>query len=298
MPEGLANFFQLTISGLAVGCVYAIVALGFVIIFKATDVFNFAQGELMILGAFICYFFIVQLGLPVILAIILTMLSTALIGVIIEEVFLRPLVGQPIFSVIMLTVGLSVFLKGVIGLGWGYMIKKFPAIMDDSPVTFASIVISPLHLVTIGVTAALIIALTIFFKSSKMGIAMRAVANDQDASLLMGVSVRRTFGVSWAISSVVACIGGMLLASLTYLHPAQGGVGIKVFPAVVLGGLESIVGAIVGGIIIGVVENLAGGYLDPLLGGGVKEITSFILLIVILMFRPYGLFGKEEIERL
>jgi branched-chain amino acid transport system permease protein len=297
MTEALANFFQLVISGLAVGCVYAIVALGFVIIFKATDVFNFAQGEMMILGAFLCYLFIVQLGLPVLLAIVLTLLAAGLVGLIIEETFLRPMVGEPVFSVIMLTVGLGVFLKGVIGLGWGYMIKKFPTLIDDSPISFASVIISPLHLVTIIVTALLIVSLAIFFKSSKVGIAMRAVANDQDAALLMGVSVRRVFGFSWAISSMVACIGGVLLASITFLHPAQGGVGIKVFPAVVLGGLESIPGAVVGGIIIGVVENLAGGYIDPLVGGGVKEITSFVLLLLIMMIRPYGLFGKEEIER-
>jgi branched-chain amino acid transport system permease protein len=279
IPEGLTTFLQLILSGLAVGCIYAVVALGFVIIYKATDVFNFAQGELMIL------------------AFILTFFSTALIGMIIEELFFRPMIGKPIFAVIMVTVGLGVFLKGVIGLCWGYMIRKFPVFVPENAVSFAGITISPIQLTTIIITGVLIIVFALFFKYSMSGIAMRAVANDQDASFLMGISVRRIFGLSWAVSAIVASIGGILLSSITILHPSLTLVGIKVFPAVVLGGIDSIPGAIVGGIIIGVVENLAGGYIDPLVGGGVKEITSFVILIIIMMIRPYGLFGKEEIER-
>jgi branched-chain amino acid transport system permease protein len=183
------------------------------------------------------------------------------------------------------------------GLLWGYMIKKFPAFVSENPISLAGIVISPVHLATIIITGVLIVIFALFFKFSVMGIAMRAVANDQDASLLMGISVRRIFGLSWAISAIVASIGGILLSSITILHPSSSFVGIKVFPAVVLGGLDSIPGAILGGIIIGVVENLAGGYIDPLVGGGVKEITAFVILIMIMMIRPYGLFGKEEIER-
>jgi branched-chain amino acid transport system permease protein len=291
--EILRNIFQLTISGLAVGSIYSLVGLGFVIIYKATDVFNFAQGELMTLGAFICYFFVIQLHIPIFWAFALTFVVTALMGFVTEELFLRPMVGEPVFSVIMVTMGLSVFLKGLIGLSWGYMIKKFPSFVSESPVSFAGFIISPAHLATIVVSGILILAFACFFKFSSLGIAMRAVANDQDASLLMGISVRKIFGLSWAISAVVASMGGILLSSITYLHPSSSFVGIKVFPAVVLGGLDSIPGAIVGGLIIGVVENIAGGYL----GGDVKEITSFVILIAILMIKPYGLFGKEEIER-
>ena len=291
--EVLRNIFQLTVSGLAVGSIYSLVALGFVIIYKATGIFNFAQGELMILGAFICYFFIVQLHIPIFWAFLLTFFATAIIGLVTEELFFRPMVGEPIFSVIMVTIGLSVFLKGIIGFSWGYMIKEFPAFVSEAPVSFSGFVISPAHLVTIIVAGVLIAIFAVFFKCSILGIGMRAVANDQDASLLMGISVRKIFGLSWAISSVVAAIGGILLSSITYLHPSLSMVGIKVFPAVVLGGLDSIMGAIVGGIIIGIVENIAGGYL----GGDVKEITSFVILIAILMIKPYGLFGKEEIER-
>ena len=291
--EILRNICQLSLSGLAVGSIYSLVALGFVIIYKSTDVFNFAQGELMTLGAFICYFFVVQLHIPIFWAFLLTFAVTALIGLVTEELFFRPMVGEPIFSVIMVTVGLSIFLKGVIGLCWGYMIKKFPSFVSEDPVSFAGFIISPAHLATIVVAGILILVFACFFKFSSLGIGMRAVANDQDASLLMGISVRKIFGLSWAISAVVASIGGILLSSITYLHPSSSFVGIKVFPAVVLGGLDSIPGAIVGGIIIGVVENIAGGYL----GGDVKEITSFVILIAILMIKPYGLFGKEEIER-
>jgi len=289
----LGNILQLTISGLAVGSIYSLVALGFVIIYKATDVFNFAQGELMTLGAFVCYFFIIQLNIPIFWAFLLTFATTALIGLVTEELFLKPMMGEPIFSVIMVTIGLSVFLKGIIGFFWGYMIKKFPSFVSEVPVSFGGVIISPAHIVTIIVSASLILIFACFFKFSTLGIGTRAVANDQDASLLMGISVRKIFGLSWAISAVVAAIGGILLSSITYLHPSSSFVGIKVFPAVVLGGLDSILGAIVGGLIIGVVENIAGGYL----GGDVKEITSFVILIAILMIKPYGLFGKEEIER-
>jgi branched-chain amino acid transport system permease protein len=291
--DTLTNLFQLGISGLAVGSIYSLVALGFVIIYKATDVFNFAQGELMTLGAFICYFFVVQLHIPMFWAFLLTFVVTALIGFTTEELFFRPMVGEPVFSVIMVTVGLSVFLKGMIGLLWGYMIKKFPSFVSEDPVSFSGFIISPTHLATIVVAGILIVAFACFFKFSTLGIGMRAVANDQDAAMLMGISVRKIFGLSWAISAIVASIGGILLSSITYLHPSSSFVGIKVFPAVVLGGLDSIPGAIVGGIIIGIVENIAGGYL----GGDVKEITSFAILIAILMIKPYGLFGKEEIER-
>lgn len=297
MVEWLANLLQLGLNGLAVGSIYAIVALGFVIIYKATDVFNFAQGELMTLGAFVCYFFIVQLQLPFLWGFLLTFAAMACIGLITEELFFKPMVGEPIFSLIMVTVGLSVFLKGVTGLLWGYMIKKLPAFVSENPISFYGIVISPTHLMTIVITGLLILLFALFFKYSMVGIAMRAVANDQDASLLMGIGVRRIFGLTWAVSAMVASIGGILFSTINYLHPSSSHVGIKVFPAVVLGGLDSIPGAVVGGIIIGVVESLAGGYVDPLVGGGVKEITSFVILIIIMMIKPFGLFGKEEIER-
>ena len=291
--ETVSSVLQLTISGLAVGSIYSLVALGFVIIYKATDVFNFAQGELMTLGAFIGYFFMVQLQIPIFWAFILTFLTTAIIGLVTEELFFKPMVGEPIFSLIMVTIGLSVFLKGVIGFFWGYMIKKFPTFVPEEPLSFFGFIISPVHLTTIIVAAVLIAVFAFFFKFTNLGIGMRAVANDQDASLLMGISVRKIFGLSWAISGVVAAIGGILFSSITYLHPSSSSVGIKVFPAVVLGGLDSIAGAIVGGLTIGIVENIAGAYL----GGDIKEITSFIILIAILMIKPYGLFGKEEIER-
>ncbi len=293
LPESFLNFMQLVLNGLAVGSIYASVALGLVIIYKATDVFNFAQGELMTLGAFVCYLFVVQLHIPIGWAVLITFLATALIGLIIEELFFKPMVGEPIFSVIMVTVGLSVFLKGIIGLSWGYSIKKFPLFVSEAPISFFGFIISPIQLATIIVTGFLITIFALFFKYTDTGIGMRAVANDQDAALLMGIGVRKIFGLSWAISAIVAALGGVLLSNIMYLHPSLSSVGIKVFPAVVLGGLDSIPGAIVGGMIIGVIENITGGYL----GGDIKEITSFVILIAILMVKPYGLFGKEEIER-
>jgi branched-chain amino acid transport system permease protein len=256
--EVLRNIFQLTVSGLAVGSIYSLVALGFVIIYKATGIFNFAQGELMILGAFICYFFIVQLHIPIFWAFLLTFFATAIIGLVTEELFFKPMVGEPIFSVIMVTIGLSVFLKGIIGFSWGYMIKEFPAFVSEAPVSFSGFVISPAHLVTIIVAGVLITIFAVFFKCSILGIGMRAVANDQDASLLMGISVRKIFGLSWAISSVVAAIGGILLSSITYLHPSLSMVGIKVFPAVVLGDLTVSWGPLWGALSSGLWKTLPG----------------------------------------
>lgn len=297
ITQEFGHFIQLIVNGLALGTIYSIVALGFVLVYKATDIFNFAQGELMILGAFLCYSFVTHFHVHFIWAFLLNLIAMGLIGLLTEEVIFKPIIGEPLFAVIMATVGLSVLLRGVIGLSWGYMMKEFPAFVSEAPISFSGIILSPAHLITIIITSSLVLLFALFFKFSKLGIAMKAVASDLGASLLMGISPRKIFGVTWAIAAAVASIGGILLASITYLHPSLSSVGIKVFPAVVLGGLDSVPGAIIGGVIIGIVENIAGGYLDPIIGGGVKEITAFAVLIAIMMIKPYGLFGKEKIER-
>lgn len=290
-------FLQLILSGLAVGSVYAMVALGFVLIYKATDVFNFAQGELMMLGAYVSYTLVIHLGLGYLAAFLLTACFCFLFGMLIEMLILRPLLGKPIFSVIMVTIGLAVILQGTISLIWGDDVYNYPTFLSDQAHNLHGILVKPIEIWIFGITVILVLFFLVFFKYSKVGVAMRGTANDQDTALLMGISVKRIFSLSWAIAAIIAAIGGISYANLLFLSPDMCHIGLRAFPAAILGGLDSIAGAIIGGIIIGLCETLAGAYLDQLMGGGIKEITSFVILITILMVKPYGLFGKREIIR-
>jgi len=293
----MTDFLQIVLNGVALGSIYAIVALGFVLIYKATDVFNFAQGELMMVGAYICYTLIVHLGMGYWLSFFLTLCFCFGFGMIIEVLILRPLLGKPIFSVIMVTVGLAVILQGSVSLIWGDDVYNFPKLFSDKTLRFSGISLKPTDIWVFVATFLLVIGFYIFFRRSRMGLAMRGTANNQDTALLMGINVKRVFSLSWAIAACIAAVGGACYANVLFLAPDMGHIGLKAFPAAILGGLDSIPGAIVGGIIIGVCETLAGGYLDQMVGGGIKEISSFIILITILMIKPYGLFGKEKITR-
>lgn len=293
----MTNFLQIILNGVALGSIYAIVALGFVLIYKATDVFNFAQGELMMVGAYICYTLIVHLGLGYWAAFLLTFLFCFVFGMVIEILILRPLLGKPIFSVIMVTVGLAVILQGSVSLIWGDDVYGFPKLFSDEVIRFPGISLKPTDIWVFAATFLLVVGFYFFFRRSKVGLAMRGTANNQHIALLMGINVKRVFSISWAIAACIAAVGGICYANVLFLAPDMSHIGLKAFPAAILGGLDSIPGAIVGGIIIGVCETLAGGYLDQMAGGGVKEITSFIILIAILMIKPYGLFGKEKITR-
>jgi len=293
------NFFiQLAINGVVIGSIYALVALGFVIIYKASGIINFAQGEFLVLGAYVCLAILSSGRVPVVPAFFLTLAFSAVLGVLLERLILRPLIGEPVISVIMVTFGLSSILRAVVQGIWGTDTRPFPALFPSTPVMFGPVPVSQGYLWSLGSVALLLILFSTFFRYSRQGIAMRATAFSQQVALSMGISVKRIFALSWSIAAIVSAIGGVLLGSI------RGGVdgslaflGLKVVPVTILGGLDSIQGAIVGGVIIGVLENLSGGYLDPLVGGGVKEVAPFIALVLILMIRPYGLFGKVHIER-
>jgi len=293
------NFFlQLAINGVVIGSIYALVALGFVIIYKASGIINFAQGEFLVLGAYVCLAILSSGRVPVVPAFFLTLAFSAVLGVLLERLILRPMIGEPVISVIMVTFGLSNILRAVVQGLWGTDTRPFPALFPSTPVMFGPVPVSQGYLWSLGSVALLLILFSTFFRYSREGIAMRATAFSQQVALSMGISVKRIFALSWSIAAIVSAIGGVLLGSI------RGGVdgslaflGLKVVPVTILGGLDSIQGAIVGGLIIGVLENLSGGYLDPLLGGGVKEVAPFIALVLILMIRPYGLFGKVHIER-
>jgi len=271
-------FAELTLAGLANGMIYALIAIGFIIIYKATDVINFAQGPLLLLGAYLGYTFL-SLGLPVWLGIGLALGVAALVGVAIARFALRPLIGEPVISMIMATVALSSILHALIQGIWGVRPRNFPLNVDRP--------------VVIGVAAVSLFALGWFFRRSREGLAMRAVADDQQAAMSMGVSLPRTLSIAWALASAAAALGGILLAGLVGVTQDITAIGLRVFPVVILGGLDSIVGAVIGGALIGLVEAYAAGYI----GMGVQTLVPYALLLVVLMVRPYGLFGKRRMER-
>jgi branched-chain amino acid transport system permease protein len=290
-------FLQLLLNGLVVGSIYSLVALGFVIIFKSSGILNFAQGEFLLLGAYV-FLAISSARAPIGAALLLTFAFSAILGIVLERLVLRPLIGEPIISVIMVTLGLSSVLRAIVQGIWGTDTRPLPSVFSLDPIQLGPLPIARGYLYSAGCVAVLLVVLTLFFKYARPGIAMRATADSQQVALSMGISVRRIFALSWSIAAVVSAVGGILLATL------RGGVdgslavlGLKVLPAVIVGGLDSIGGAILGGLLIGVLENLSGGYLDPLFGGGVKEVAPFVALVLILMVRPYGLFGKVRIER-
>jgi len=291
-------FVQLVLNGIVTGSIYSLVALGFVVIYKSTGVLNFAQGEFMMLGAYVCLALTVEYHLPFVAAFVVTMAFMALLGVLTERLILRPMIGEPVISLIMVTLGLSAILKGVVQAIWGTDLRPFPTIFPSDPVQLGPLPVSQGYLYSTASVAVLLVVFTLFFKFTRSGIAMRATAFSQQVALSMGISVKRIFALAWSIAAVVSAIGGVLLAGVRGgLDAALALFGLKVIPVVILGGLDSIGGAIVGGVVMGVLENLAGGYLDPVVGGGAKEVAPFIVLVVILTIKPYGLFGKVKIER-
>jgi branched-chain amino acid transport system permease protein len=290
-------FLQLALNGIVVGSIYALVALGFVIIYKSSGVLNFAQGEFLLLGGYV-FWALTEGHAPWPYAAGLTIVFSILLGLALERLILRPMIGEPIISVIMVTLGLSSVLRAIVLGAWGTDTRPYPALFSSEPLMLGPVPISRGYLFSMMIAGALLLAFTLFFRYSRVGIAMRATAFSQEVAQSMGISVRRIFAVSWSIAAVVSALGGILLGAL------RGGVdgslsvlGLKALPVVILGGLDSVAGAIVGGLVVGVLENLSGGYLDPIFGGGVKEVAPFAALVLILMVKPYGLFGKVKIER-
>jgi len=295
---------QVLISGIMVGSLYALIALGFVLIFKSSHVFNLAQGEFLLFGACIGWTFTAAVGLNFWLALICTGVSCAVLGLLTERLVLRPLIGQPLLSIIMVTIALSMLLKGVLtGIWWrapyGYPSGQFvkPIVLSEK---LGSITIDPSFLITFLASCVLIAVFIVFFKYTKLGLGMRAVAEDHQVSQSLGVRVKRVYSLTWAIAAIVAGIGGMFLGKMLTVAPELASLGLIVLPVAILGGLDSIPGCIVGGIIIGVAENAAAVYLDPLLphGGGLRMVIPYLIMLVVLIIRPHGLFGLERIERI
>ena len=293
----MSLFLQLLIQGLMVGAVYALVALGFVLIYKATEVVNFAQGDLMMIGAYIYFSLVTSLGMTPLLAFGATLVLAGGLGALIERLVLHPLVDEPPFTLVMVTIGLSTVLRAATGMIWSHDTYAFPSPIPESAVHVGEVAMPLADVWTIAITVVLSLLLFLFFTYTRLGTAMRAVAQNRYAAQLMGISVDRIFTLTWALAAALGAIGGMLLADISMLHTNMGYIGLKAFPAVVLGGMESIPGALLGGVVIGLIESLAGVYLDPVLGGGTHQVVAFVILLVVLMLKPAGLFGATLEKR-
>ena len=290
-------FASLLITGLLTGAIYALVALGFVLVYKATGVINFAQGEFMMFGAFIAAALLTDFSLPAIVAIPMTMVIMAGLGLVTERVVLRPMIGRPPIGMIMATVGLAFVFRGLAPMLWGGTTKDLSLPLPQSPVQILDVRLSPTVLTGAAVAILLVGGFALLFQRSRIGIALRAVADDTQAAMAMGISVPWAFGTAMAVSGVAAAAGGLIWGDILGVDSYLALVGFKVFPVVILGGLDSVGGAVLGGLAVGAVESVAAGYIDPYVGGGTKDFVPFLLMLVVLMVRPYGFFGKEVIER-
>jgi branched-chain amino acid transport system permease protein len=288
---------QIIVTGIATGGVYGLIALGFVLIFKATGILNLATGTIMTLGAFICLTVLDAVAAPFWVAFLVTLAFAFILGLFIERTILRPLIGEPIIAVIMVTIGLSSILRGLTNMIWSPEYRSFPDIFPPEPLDLGFAVV-PSGLLWGFIFAAVgTVIFILIFKFTRTGVAMRATASDQQAALSVGISVRWIFALSWSFGAIAAVIGGIVIGNISGISIYMGDIGLKVLAVIILGGLDSIGGAIIGGLIIGILENLAGLYLDPVFGGGVKDVAPFFILVLIIMIRPYGLFGKKIIER-
>ena len=295
--EDLGFLLALLLNGVSIGLMYALIALGFVLVYKATDAINFAQGEFVMMAGLVAAAVLGPDGTWLILAILVTLAVMIGFGFALERVVLRPLLGRPVVAVIMATIGLAAVLRGLTPIVFGSSTMGVLLPIGDEPISIGPASLPPIQVLGAGVAILFFVAFGWFFKRSRMGVAMRAVADNQQVAQAMGIDVERYFVIAWAMTGVVSALGGIIWGSMLGVDIQLALVGLKVFPVVILGGLDSIGGALVGGVIVGVVESLAAGYLDPYVGGGTKDFAPYVLMILVLMFRPYGIFGRRQIER-
>ncbi|CAN5421132.1 branched-chain amino acid ABC transporter permease [soil metagenome] len=293
----LSFAIPLIVDGALVGLMYSLIAIGFVLIYKATDAINFAQGEFVMFAGIAAAAFTAW-GVGFWAAVLLTIGLMIVSGFCLERVVLRPLMGRPVIAVVMATIGVAAIIRGLGPLVFGIGTRSIPVPFNDAPLLLGSVMIPPVQLAGAAVSVAFVVGFSWLFTKSRAGIAMRAVADSQTVALAMGINVPRYFAYAWALAGVVSAIGGVFWGVLLGADNQLAVIGMKVFPVVILGGLDSIIGAVVAGILVGVLENLTAGYLDQYVGGGMKDLVPYLVMIVVLMFRPYGLFGKKRIERI
>jgi branched-chain amino acid transport system permease protein len=298
MSGELDFLFNLLINGLLIGSVYSLICLSMVLIYKGSKVLNLAQGELLMLGGYLSYFFAVTFHLHFLLALFATMLTMSALGLLIERTILRPMIGENIIAVIMITLGLASVLNGVAGIFGGPDTRTLPQFFKGEAVVIGTFHLSRFYLATIGTTFLLVVLFFFFFKYSIYGIALRAAASDQLATMSMGISVKRIFGLCWAIAAFLSAFTGVMIGTINGINLGISMYGMLAFAPIILGGVDSIGGAILASFIIGIIESLSQGYLSSYVAGSIKEVTAFTIILVFMLFRPYGLFGTEEIERI
>jgi branched-chain amino acid transport system permease protein len=296
MSEDLEFAFALVLSGASIGLMYSLIALGFVLVYKATDAINFAQGEFVMLAGLIVVT-VIGSNAPLIAAVVVVLLAMIGFGFGLERIVLRPLLGRPVVAVIMATIGVAALIRGLGPIIFGIETRALVLPIGDEPINIGPASLPPIQVLGAVVAVVFFLAFNWFFKKSRMGVAMRAVADNQQVATAMGINVERYFALAWAMAGIVSALGGIVWGSMLGVDVQLALVGLKVFPVVILGGLDSIGGALVGGLIVGIVESLAAGYLDPYVGGGTKDFAPYVLMILVLMIRPYGIFGKRQIER-
>ncbi len=298
----MTDFIQNCFAGIAVGCIYALIALGFTIIFRASEVINFAQGELLLVGAYLAFTGVYLWHLNFFLALLIAIAGTVLIGILFERFVLRRMIGRPIFSVLMITIGLDTILRSGVVIIWTGELRAPAAPYEvGSGFQVGGVTLLYNQIWTIIVTIALCIGLYFFLNHTKYGLAMRATAIDQEAAIAMGIKVRVVYALAWGIAGAIATIGAIFLAASKFnFDPTLGNIALFAFPAIILGGLDSLKGAVIGGIIIGLTQNLTALYdrpLTPYLGSSFDQIAPYVLMIIVLLIRPYGLFGTRKVER-
>ena len=294
----MAELLQFLITGIAVGMVYALIALGFALIWKSSSVANLALGQIVLVSSWFTYAMLVQAQFPLWLAFPLVILFALALGWIIERFALRPLIAQPILALITVTLGIGYFIEGVVTFIWPWSVDALPRLFPREVIHIGPAVVSQEYVWVVGICLLVFALLTLFFRYHKMGIAMRATADDQMAVQACGIPVTAVFSRSWMFACVVAAIGGILISSIGGITHGLVQTGLKAFSVVILGGLDSFIGAIIAGPIIGLCESLGGGYLTPFLWAGVKDIIPFIIIIIVMVIKPYGLFGEVRIERI
>ncbi len=293
----MIDFLNYLINGALIGLLYALIAMGFVVIYRASKVFNFAQGELVIFGGFVVWWMVLSMGLPLIVGLPLAFVVAALFGLLIERIFFSRLVGESVFAMVMVTIGLLILIRGLILVLFGAQVRPFPIIFPLQPVIFGDILIPRSLLFGAAITIAVGLGLSWFFNRTRPGLRMTAVAEDHQVSLAMGISVKRSIAFAWILGSVLSTLGAIIFLSGKSLNFLASDIGLAALPVALLAGFESIAGVLLAGLIVGIIQGLVTAYVDPLVGGAVGAVFPFIIMLIILFVRPTGMFGWKTIER-
>jgi len=288
---------QLLVTGTMVGAIYGLIATGFVVIYKSAGVFNLAQGQMVMLGGYVTLACLTQLNLPLLPALIVGSVAFVIIGVLIERLMMRPLLGQSVLASVMMTIALQLVIGSIVMIVWGAKVTPFPKVFPQQPLFVGPLVISQVGLWGFVISLLVFAVFTLFFKYSKLGMLMRATAESHELAMSIGVDVKKVMRLSWMMGGVAALLGGWIMASTGSVGPQLAIVGLTALPVAIFAGLESILGCLIGGIIVGIAQNFAVGYLDRYTGGGLSDVTPYILMMLVLLVRPHGLFGMKKVER-